>query len=856
MPHKKYCTFYLIFLLYLLFSSNTLQAQDFMMQGWYWDYPKTSSGHKWADTLRLKAPALGQIGVNQIWIPPHVKASFGQSSNGYDPKDLYDLGEYGATGLGTRAEFDAMVSAFEQNNILTIGDMVYNHRDGGLPENNPSVEGWIKNYNSTANHPFPSDRARAILPIGGSTSRGTGEYYISFRSATGAATFNNKPYRLYLFTNRVGWQNQADATELEPNNGAGQFNTVTLGRNFDADIDASGGIDEYKITLSANDFNAAGDTLYIIYANRNGDYADHFIWNGNVSRNQGLWYDADGSGPNIGTDVMPQVRYQTYTNFMSLPSGQGGMTGANFKPNGNPTNLGGFPGDFGWDHMLFFYDYDQFVPDTRDKLFEWTKWNWENAGIRGLRVDAIKHFTPSFMGDLLDYLHDQGHDPPMVVGEWYGTNAAELTGWVQDVLNSMDEDTKAAIQPKIFDFLLRDALRQACDGFGYDTRNVFNENLRAQGLSGFNVVTFANNHDFRRNRAESSNFESLIKSNTDLAYAFLLTNNQLGIPCIFYPDYYGYRPAQFDYHPEGLPAYQKEINQLILAHKAFIFGANSVDYLNRFSTPYSSNYISGFPNTSLIYQLSGGTGGREVVVAINFAGERLRVDHQIRNIAQGTNFTDVMGRSAFPTAIVDNQNRIYMDLPPRSYSVWVQGEVAPLSPTTLKLVSVAEGEAALSWTDNSSNETGFVLERKTGQTGAWATINTLNKDIVSYQDNTIGNNTDYFYRVKASNAVGNSGYSNEVKARFNFDPTTSLEPSLGERIQVFPNPNSGRFLVRVQGFSGQGELQVTDTQGKVQTKGILQSTEQNLDLSHLPKGVYLLNITLNGQKHTQRIIIE
>ncbi|WP_299455211.1 T9SS type A sorting domain-containing protein [uncultured Microscilla sp.] len=648
------------------------QAQDIMMQGWYWDYPKTADGYKWTDTLRLKAAELSAAGINYLWIPPHVRASFGNRSNGYDPQDLYDLGEYGQgpTGLGTRLELDAMIAVLRRYGINPVGDMIYNHRDGGRPENNRAVAQYIKRYsNPNQNNPFPSDRYRCIIPLGGKSKNRAGTYYFKISSKTGAPRFHNKPYKLYMQTNKKGYGGLNGLNESENNcPGTGAADTIELGRDMFATLDAGGcQADEFVLTINQDDFHCDGDTLYIYMSNPNGDYTDHYIYEvWNTARNK---------------DIEKNMRYQTYTDFTNLPSGRGGMRWRHFKPNGTPTDLRG-----DWDAMYFFYDYDQFVPATQRKLFRWTKWNWKKVGIRGLRMDAIKHFTPAFVGDLLDYLHDNGIDPGMVVGEWYGTNPDELKGWINNVLNSMDKDTKSAIQPKIFDFLLRDHLRQACDLPDYDVRQLYNENLQAKGLSGFNIVTFVNNHDFRSPiDAANTNFNMLIKNDPMLAYTFVLSNNQLGVPTIFYPDYYGYQPGKFNYHPTGVAPMKARINQLIKVHKSYIFGANKVEYLNRFGSPYTQvNYFSGTANKTMIYQLSGGKAGKEVIVAINFSDQPLRVDHQIKPMAQGTRFTDVLGRSAYPYAVVDGQNRIYVDLPARSYSVWVQGEVAtiPLRATT------------------------------------------------------------------------------------------------------------------------------------------------------------------------------
>ena len=87
-------------------------------------------------------------------------------------------------------------------------------------------------------------------------------------------------------------------------------------------------------------------------------------------------------------------------------------------------------------------------------MFAWAKWNCQTLGIKGFRLDAVKHFPADFVGDMLDYLHDNGIDLDLIVGEWYSTNTGELKGWVNNVLASMNDGTKAAMQPKIFDFAL------------------------------------------------------------------------------------------------------------------------------------------------------------------------------------------------------------------------------------------------------------------------------------------------------------------------------------------------------------------------------------------------------------------
>ncbi len=723
-------------------------AQQIFMQGWYWNYPKTADGYSWADTLRLKAASLKNAGITHIWFPPHAVASGGPGSNGYDPKDLF-IGNT-TTGLGTRPALNNMLAEFTAQGIQPVADVIFNHRDGGRAENNPPVKDYITNYYNAAKEPFPSDRFRCILPVGGSTGRGAGDYYFKISSKTGDARFANYAYRVYMQTNTRGYQNLPDGSETEPNGGGdcGQGNNdIQLGRNYNANVDNGTGCntDEFHINLTAADFNAAGDTIFI-YLNNNGSYSDHRIY--------GIYYTGTSS------DVVGAMQYQTYTDFTNLPSGRGGMNYEFFKPNSTNASTTFLNGD--WDQMLFYYDYDQFQQRTEDSLIAYAKWNWTDLGVRGYRMDAVKHFTPSFVGHLLTQLNSSGINPSMVVGEWYDNNASVLSGWLTAVKNNMSTAAQAAIQPKIFDFTLRENLRQACDNTSFDVRNVFQGSLHdVANVSGFNAVTFVNNHDFR----DGSSYASLVRTNPLLAYAYILTNNQLGVPTIFYPDYYGYR-RQESYEP-AIGSQKAELDRLMYVLRGFVNGSPSVDYLNKFGTTYTSNFISGSTDKALIYQLQGSIAGgsKDVLVAINFANTRLQLDHQINTrsgfIATGTQFTDILGNSAFPYQTVDNNGRVYFDLPARSYSVWVQGSAVILPLNLLSFDAVAQKDKVqLHWQVADNEEAArFEIERK-DENGAYKTIGTVtakrNNGTIDYTftDTKPVYNTAMIYRLKL---VGKDG---------------------------------------------------------------------------------------------------
>jgi regulation of enolase protein 1 (concanavalin A-like superfamily)/transcriptional regulator CtsR len=91
------------------------------------------------------------------------------------------------------------------------------------------------------------------------------------------------------------------------------------------------------------------------------------------------------------------------------------------------------------------------------------------------------------------------------------------------------------------------------------------------------------------------------------------------------------------------------------------------------------------------------------------------------------------------------------------------GATIPTAPSSLSATAVSSSQVDLSWTDNSSNEQGFKIERKTG-TGSYSEIVQLGANVTSYSNTGLSGSTTYTYRVRAYNTAGNSAYSNEAGA--------------------------------------------------------------------------------------------
>ena len=77
----------------------------------------------------------------------------------------------------------------------------------------------------------------------------------------------------------------------------------------------------------------------------------------------------------------------------------------------------------------------------------------------------------------------------------------------------------------------------------------------------------------------------------------------------------------------------------------------------------------------------------------------------------------------------------------------------------LIILWVGEAKAAqstLTWVDNSDDEIGFKIERKTVTSGTFAQIDTVGANVTSYTDPSQTTGTIYCYLVRSFNTAGNS----------------------------------------------------------------------------------------------------
>jgi hypothetical protein len=130
---------------------------------------------------------------------------------------------------------------------------------------------------------------------------------------------------------------------------------------------------------------------------------------------------------------------------------------------------------------------------------------------------------------------------------------------------------------------------------------------------------------------------------------------------------------------------------------------------------------------------------------------------------------------------------------------------------------------------------------------------------ISYTYDTSGNRTDREI-VLDSGASLRSGLpeSEAEEPVYNEKINYPFEKGINEaNIRIYPNPTEGRFAIEISGVPDEvsGKIFLLDMGGKpVDRKNIRSERQIEFDLSRKPAGIYILNIQLEGQTSTWKIV--
>jgi len=126
----------------------------------------------------------------------------------------------------------------------------------------------------------------------------------------------------------------------------------------------------------------------------------------------------------------------------------------------------------------------------------------------------------------------------------------------------------------------------------------------------------------------------------------------------------------------------------------------------------------------------------------------------------GTPGTGNVGLNSFTVSVSDGQGGTV------SATLQINVVSSMIAPTNLAATAVGSKRIDLTWSDNSSAETGFRIYRS-GNGVSFSKIATVGAGVTSYSNTRLRTGKTYYYRVRAYAGTTNSGYSNTASATAN-----------------------------------------------------------------------------------------
>ncbi|NLR69110.1 cadherin-like domain-containing protein [Chitinophaga varians] len=124
------------------------------------------------------------------------------------------------------------------------------------------------------------------------------------------------------------------------------------------------------------------------------------------------------------------------------------------------------------------------------------------------------------------------------------------------------------------------------------------------------------------------------------------------------------------------------------------------------------------------------------------------------------------------------------EIPASAYADTMTIANPPAPATNVKAMAVSFNKINVTWTDNSSDETGFEIYRSESQVGPFQIIATTKANVTAYTDSLLAPQTTYYYQVQPISRNGNGGSSLSDISGLRYDyyeaPSYSTLPAFTE----------------------------------------------------------------------------
>jgi alpha-amylase len=131
---------------------------------------------------------------------------------------------------------------------------------------------------------------------------------------------------------------------------------------------------------------------------------------------------------------------------------------------------------------------DHSHPDVRSDLFHWVEWLGSQLTLGGLRIDAIKHYSASFLHDLMGHIDKTVGRDWFIVGEYWRADAKVLSGYIEYKNHRLS----------LFDVPLVESFSKISRGIEPDMRRIFDGSLTV--IKPANAVVSSSSVPFEQTR--------------------------------------------------------------------------------------------------------------------------------------------------------------------------------------------------------------------------------------------------------------------------------------------------------------------------------------------------------------------
>jgi Secretion system C-terminal sorting domain len=202
---------------------------------------------------------------------------------------------------------------------------------------------------------------------------------------------------------------------------------------------------------------------------------------------------------------------------------------------------------------------------------------------------------------------------------------------------------------------------------------------------------------------------------------------------------------------------------------------------------------------------------------------------------------------------------------------------APAAPSNLAISNFTNKTISMIWSDNSGNETHFIIERSVDDYSYFNVSNNLPANTTSFTSTELFSGLKYYYRAKACNGTCCSAYSNVSNATTQSTPVyipptgriaadEAIESIVSPKIEnlslkVFPNPADDIIQVQLpDDMKNQAvNLQLFNSKGQIfWSKSIENYVGENIEISttNYQSGLYFLSAKTKSNKISQKISLQ